>query len=209
MLPYRSQSLPSPTPRQRQVLECIVSYIDVNGYPPSQREIASDLQLSSTSTVIKHLKSLESMGYIRRSPVSRGIVLAMPTSNSVSIPIVGTVRAGHLSQAIEDIHGYFSVDHQAVKGQSCFFLTVSGDSMIDKGIFAGDLALVRSQPVADIMDIVVAMVDGDATLKSFFREDDHIRLQPANPTMRPIIVRPEDGDVHIVGKVIGVYRKLE
>jgi repressor LexA len=99
----------------------------------------------------------------------------MPASNSISIPIIGTVRAGHLSQAIEDIHGYFSVDHHAVKGQNCFFLRVSGDSMIDKGIFDGDLALVRSQPVATNKDIVVAMVDGDATIKSFFKEEDHVR----------------------------------
>jgi repressor LexA len=133
----------------------------------------------------------------------------MPASNSISIPIIGTVRAGHLSQAIEDIHGYFSVDHHAVKGQNCFFLRVSGDSMIDKGIFDGDLALVRSQPVATNKDIVVAMVDGDATIKSFFKEEDHVRLQPANNNMKPIIIRPEDGEVSIVGKVIGVYRNLE
>jgi len=209
MIEYRSEQLASPTPRQRQVLECIVSYIYDNGYPPSQRDIASGLHLSSTSTVTKHLKGLETLGYIRRSSVSRGIVLAMPASNSISIPIIGTVRAGHLSQAIEDIHGYFSVDHHAVKGQNCFFLRVSGDSMIDKGIFDGDLALVRSQPVATNKDIVVAMVDGDATLKSFFKEEDHVRLQPANNNMKPIIIRPVDGEVSIVGKVIGVYRNLE
>ena len=149
------------------------------------------------------------MGYIRRSPVSRGIVLAMPTSKTISIPIVGTVRAGQLSQAIEDIDGYVSVDEHTIKGQNCFFLRVTGESMIDKGIFHGDLALVRSQPTAKDKDIVVAMVDGDATLKSFFIEEDHIRLQPANPTMQPIIIKPVDGDFSIVGKVIGVYRNLE
>lgn len=209
MLEYRSQPLASPTPRQRQVLECIVTYIDDNGYPPSQRDIASGLQLSSTSTVAKHLKSLETMGYIRRSLVSRGIVLALPARNSISIPIVGTVRAGHLSQAIEDIHGYFSVDNNAVKGENCFFLRVSGDSMIDKGIFDGDLALVRPQANAENKEIVVAMVDGEATLKSFFKEDDYIRLQPANQSMQPIIITPDDGDVSIIGKVIGVYRNME
>jgi len=96
---YRLQPLASPTPRQRQVLECIISYIDDNGYPPSQ-----GLKLRSTGTVVKHLKSLDHLGYIRRSSVSRSIVLAMPTSNSMSVPILGTVRAGYLSQAIEDIH---------------------------------------------------------------------------------------------------------
>jgi repressor LexA len=209
MTEYRFQALASPTPRQQQVLECIISYIDDNGYPPSQRDIASGLKLRSTSTVVKHLKSLELMGYIRRSSVSRSIVLAMPTSNSMSIPIIGTVRAGYLSQAIEDIHGYFSVDHHAIKGENCFFLRVSGDSMIDKGIFDRDLALVRPQSTAQNRETVVAMVDGEATLKSFFKEEDHIRLQPANANMAPIIIRPEDGEVTIVGKVIGVYRTLE
>lgn len=209
MTEHRFQPLASPTPRQRQVLECIISYIDDNGYPPSQRDIASGLQLRSTGTVVKHLKSLEHMGYIRRSSDSRSIVLALPTSNSISLPIIGTVRAGYLSQAIEDIHGYFSVDHHAIKGKNCFFLRVSGDSMIDKGIFDGDLALVRPQQSAVNKETVVAMVDGEATLKSFFKEEDHIRLQPANPNMPPIIIRPEDGEVTIVGKVIGVYRKLE
>jgi repressor LexA len=209
MTEYRLEPLASPTPRQRQVLECIISYIDDNGYPPSQRDIASGLQLRSTSTVVKHLKSLEHMGYIRRSSVSRSIVLALPASNSIALPILGTVRAGHLSQAIEDVQGYFSVDHHAIKGNDCFFLRVSGESMIGKGIFDGDLALVRPQPTAQNKETVVAMVDGEATLKSFFIEGDHIRLQPANPAMEPIILRPEDGEVTIVGKVIGVYRKLE
>jgi repressor LexA len=209
MTEYRFQALASPTPRQQQVLECIISYIDDNGYPPSQRDIASGLKLRSTSTVVKHLKSLEDMGYIRRSSVSRSIVLAMPTSNSIAIPIIGTVRAGYLSQAIEDIHGYFSVDHDEIKGKNCFFLRVSGESMIDKGIFDGDLALVRPQPTAENKETVVAMVDGEVTLKSFFKEENYIRLQPANAAMDPIIIRPEDGEVSIVGKVIGVYRRLE
>jgi repressor LexA len=209
MTQYTLQPSNSPTPRQRQVLECIVSYIDDNGYPPSQRDIATGLKLRSTSTVVKHLKSLEQLGFIRRSSVGRSIVLAVPNSNSISIPIIGTVRAGCLSQAIEDVHGYFSVDHHAIKGKNCFFLHVSGDSMIDKGIFSGDLALVRPQPTAHNKEIVVAMVEGEATLKSFFKEEDHIRLQPANPAMQPIIIGPEDAEVTIVGKVIGVYRHLE
>lgn len=197
------------TTRQRQVLDFITSHIDNNGYPPSQREIAAHLQVSGTLPVAKHLIALEKKGYIKRDAVNRGIALTTPVSSSISLPIVGTVRAGQLSPAIEDIQGYFSVDHLAVKGSDCFFLRVSGDSMIGAGIFDGDLALVRPQPTALNKDTVVAMVAGEATLKWFYKEADHIRLQPANPNMDAIIVRPEDGDVSIIGKVIGVYRRLE
>ena len=197
------------TSRQEQVLDFITSHIDNNGYPPSQREIAAHLQVSGTLPVAKHLIALEKKGYIKRDGVNRGIALTTSLSRSISLPIVGTVRAGHLSPAIEDIQGYFSVDHLAVKGRDCFFLRVSGDSMIGAGIFDGDLALVRPQPVAVNKDTVVAMVDGEATLKWFYKELDHIRLQPANPNMKAIIVRPEDGEVSIIGKVIGIYRRLE
>jgi repressor LexA len=197
------------TIRQRQVLDFITCHIDNNGYPPSQREIAAHLQVSGTLPVSKHLIALEKKGYIKRDAVNRGIALTTSLSRVISLPIVGTVRAGHLSPAIEDIQGYFSVDYGTVKGSDCFFLRVSGDSMIGAGIFDGDLALVRPQPVAVNKDTVVAMVDGEATLKWFYREQDHIRLQPANPNMKAIIVRPEDGDVRIIGKVIGVYRCLE
>ena len=196
------------TQRQKQVLQFITSFTGDNGYPPSQREIAGHLNVSGTLPVMKHLSALERKGYIRRDRVNRGITLRMPVSPSVALPIVGTVRAGHLAPAIEDIQGYFSVDPMAVKGSDCFFLRVSGESMINAGIFDGDLALVQPQPTADNRDTVVAMIDGEVTLKWFHREKDHIRLQPANPNMAPIIIRPEDGEFSIVGKVIGVYRRL-
>lgn len=196
------------TARQRQVLQFITSFSDNNGYPPSQREIAGHLNVSGTLPVMKHLGALERKGYIRRENVNRGIVLTTPNSRHVSLPIVGTVRAGQLSTAIEDIQGYFSVDQVAIKGDGCFFLKVSGESMINAGILDGDLALVRPQLTADNRDIVVAMLDGEATVKYFYREDGHIRLQPANPEMEPIIIRPEDGNLSIVGKVIGIYRRL-
>ena len=196
------------TQRQRQVLQFISSFSDDNGYPPSQREIAGHLKVSGTLPVMKHLGALERKGYIRRDSVNRGITLRTPHSRPVSLPIVGTVRAGQLSTAIEDIQGYFSVDQMAVKGADCFFLKVSGDSMITAGILDGDLALVRPQSTADNKDIVVAMVDGEATVKWFHKEQDHIRLQPANPDMKPILIYPEDGEVTIVGKVIGIYRQL-
>ena len=196
------------TPRQRQVLQFITSFTDDNGYSPSQREIAGHLNVSGTLPVMKHLIALERKGYIRRESVNRGIVLTIPKSRNVSLPIMGTVRAGQLSTAIEDIQGYFSVDQVAVKGDGCFFLKVSGESMINAGIIDGDLALVRPQLTADNKDIVVAMLDGEATVKYFYREEGHIRLQPANENMEAIIIRPEDGEVNIIGKVIGIYRRM-
>lgn len=196
------------TQRQKQVLQFITSYTDDNGFPPSQREIASHLNVSGTLPVMKHLGALERKGYIKRESVNRGISLMRPVNRSVSLPVVGVVRAGHLAPAIEDIQGHFSVDPMAVKGDGCFFLKVRGDSMINAGIFDGDLAMIRPQQTAGNKDTVVAMIDGEVTLKWFYREQDHIRLQPANPAMEPIIIRPEDGELSIVGKVIGVYRSL-
>jgi repressor LexA len=212
------------TERQRQLFDIIVSHIDTHGYPPSQRDMALYLGVSSPRAVAKHLEALERKGYLSRDRVSRGIrvtaespcyppqedcLISSGERTSVSLPVVGTVRAGHLAPAIEDIQGHFSVDRDAARGDGCFFLRVSGDSMISAGIFDGDLALVRPQPVSRKRDIVVAMVDGEATLKRFYKERDHIRLQPANPNMAPIIIRPGDGEVRIVGKVIGIYRRLE
>jgi len=208
MTTYGLKSKNELTQRQRQVLEFITSFSGSNGYPPSQREIAAHLNVSGTLPVMKHLSALERKGYIKRDNVNRGITLKMPNSRSISLPIVGTVRAGQLSTAIEDIQGSFSVDQMAVKGDNCFFLKVSGDSMINAGILDDDLALVRPQSTADNKDTVVAMVDGEATVKWFFKEQDHIRLQPANPDMKPILIYPEDGEVRIVGKVIGVYRSM-
>ena len=207
MTTYGLKSKNELTQRQRQVLQFITSFSGSNGYPPSQREIAAHLNVSGTLPVMKHLIALERKGYIKRDNVNRGITLKMPNSHSISLPIVGTVRAGQLSTAIEDIQGFFSVDQMAVKGDNCFFLKVRGDSMINAGILDGDLALVRPQLTADNKDTVVAMVDGDATVKWFYKEHDHIRLQPANPDMKPILIHPEDGEVRIVGKVIGVYRR--
>jgi repressor LexA len=196
------------TQRQRQVLQFITSFAGSNGYPPSQREIARHLNVSGTLPVMKHLDALERKGYLKREHVNRGITLKTGNSRHASLPIVGTVRAGQLSTAIEDIQGYFSVDQVAVKGDNCFFLRISGDSMINAGILEGDLVLVRPQPSAENKDTVVAMLDGEATVKLFFKEHDHIRLQPANSTMKPILIYPEDGEVTIVGKVIGVYRQM-
>ncbi|MBJ6726410.1 transcriptional repressor LexA [Geomesophilobacter sediminis] len=196
------------TARQQKVLDFIARFIQTNSYSPTLRDIAGHLSVSSTFGVNRHLDALEKKGFIRRSGTARGIVLATQGAKSVPLPIVGTVRAGQLHPAIEDIQGYFAVDQGQVKGEGCFLLRVKGDSMIGAGIFDGDLALVRPQPVAENRDTVVVMVEGEATLKWFYRERDRIRLQPANPNMEPIMVGP-DKDVSIVGKVIGIYRQLE
>ena len=196
------------TDRQQKILDFITAYARTNGFAPTVRDIAVHLGIASPNGVTRHLEALEKKGWLRRSGTSRGIVLTTQGAGSVALPIVGTVRAGHLQPAVEDIQGYFSVDQLQVKGDGCFFLRVKGDSMIGAGIFDGDLALVRPQSTAENRDTVVVMVDGEATLKWFYREPNRIRLQPANPNMAPIMVGP-DRDVSIVGKVVGIYRQLE
>jgi repressor LexA len=197
-----------PTERQQQVLDFIQSHIDNDGYPPTLREICVHLGVSGTLSAMRHLEALEKKGYIKRDSGSRGIALTSPTSVSASLPIVGTVRAGALSPAVEDITGYISVDRILLHGGK-FFLRVKGDSMINAAISEGDLALIRPQNVAQHRDIVVALVDGEATLKRFYREADHIRLQPENPAYDPIILREGSSDISIIGKVVGIYRSLD
>lgn len=196
------------TPRQKQVLELIRQQIDEHGYPPTLRELAELLGVSGTLPVSKHLDALQRKGYLTRSSAARGISLNSATGSAISLPIVGTVRAGALTPAIEDIQGYLAVDRLQLHGGR-FFLRVTGDSMINAAIKEGDLALVRPQPTAHNRDIVVAMVNGEATLKRFYREGNTIRLQPENPNLRPIILREGDGEVSIVGKVVGIFRSLE
>jgi repressor LexA len=195
------------TVRQQQVLDYIQSHIDNDGYPPTIREICSHLGVSGTVSAMRHLEALEKKGYIKRDSSSRGIAVTTPTTDSASLPIAGTVRAGALSPAIEDITGYISVDRAFLHGGK-FFLRVKGESMINAWICDKDLVLVRPQPVADNQDIVVAMVEGETTLKRFFRENGTIRLQPENSDMAAIIIPEGSGDVTIIGKVVGVFRDL-
>jgi len=197
------------TLRQKQVYEFITDYIDSNEYPPTFREIAQHLGISGNAGVLCHLEQLERKGYIRREPgSSRGIVLNRPKPpDVVAVPIVGTVRAGVPETAYEDIEGYYPLERMQLKG-GAFFLRVRGDSMINDAIVEGDLALIRPQETASNGDIVVAMVGGEATLKRFYRERDHIRLQPRNPNMDPIVI-PAGEQVVIVGKVIRIVREME
>ena len=212
------------TPRQRQVLQVIREHLARAGYPPTLREIAGSLGINGTLGVMKHLAALERKGYLRKEAGnSRAIVLTdaaggmiVPKRHSrsgrsqdapLALPVVGVVRAGIPQPPLEDIEEYVSVDQSITRAGGAFFLRVRGDSMVNAAIVEGDLALIRPQATAENRDIVVAMVEGEATLKRFYRERDRIRLQPENPNMEPIIVHPGD-ELAIIGKVVGIYRRL-
>lgn len=198
------------TTRQQQVYTFIKEYIEANGSSPTLREISAHIGTAGTATAISHVEALEKKGYLRRREgSSRGIVLPQTPSATMSLPIVGRIRAGLLHPAVEDITGHLSVDSSLIKGEGCYFLTVEGDSMINKGILHGDIVLIRPQQVADNGEIVAVMVDGDATLKQFFHAHDHILLQPANSAYEPIVIRPGQGEVTIVGKMVGLFRSVE
>ena|ERR1039457_6716744 len=198
------------TSRQQQVYSFIKEFIGANGSSPTLREISANIGTAGTVTAISHVDALAKKGYLRRRDgSSRGIILTQSPSTAVSLPIVGRIRAGLLQPAIEDITGYLSVDNSLIKGDGCYFLRVEGDSMINKGILPGDNVLIRPQQVADNGEIVAVMVDGDATLKQFFQEQDRILLQPANPDYDPIVILSGQGEVAIVGKMIGLFRSVE
>jgi repressor LexA len=197
------------TKRQQQVYAFIVSSLEQRGLAPTLQEIAAHLQISGNLGVLRHLEALESKGLISRSPgLSRSIQLT-GRSASRALPIVGAVAAGVLTEAFEEIEGYLNVDVSLLKGEGCFALRVRGESMIEAHIADGDYAIVRPQNTAENGDIVVAMLDGEATLKRFYRESGQIRLQPENAAFEPILLAPEDGELQLLGKVTGVLRMLE
>lgn len=196
------------TEKQNQILEFIKQEILNKGYPPAVREICEAVGLKSTSSVHSHLETLEKNGYIRRDPTKpRAIEIIDDEFNIVrrevvNVPIIGTVAAGVPILATENIQGYFPIPAENMPNQQSFILNVKGDSMINIGIFHGDQILVQQQSTANNGDIVVALVDDSSTVKTFYKEDGHIRLQPENDSMDPIIV----DDVEILGKVFGVLR---
>ena len=197
------------TDRQKQVLDFIVGSLDHNGCPPTLREISDHISTKGTATAIAHLEALERKGFIRRRSGSRGITLPQRAGFPVRIPVVGVVRAGQPEPAIEDIHGYCNLDPDWLKGDGCYLLKVKGDSMVDAHICDGDYALIRPQLTAENGEIVVALVDGEATLKRFYREPGQIRLQPENGLMAPIIVRDGEADTVIAGKLLRTIRSYE
>ena len=199
--------------KQQQILEYMKAEVREKGYPPSVREICEAVGLKSTSTVHGHLARLEKKGYIRRDPTKpRAIEILdeaphnpdLPTRELVQVPIVGNITAGTPILSVENIEDTFPVPVDYVHNDTVFMLKVRGDSMIEAGIFDKDLILVRQQSNASNGDIVVALIEDYATVKTFFREKDFVRLQPQNASMNPIIVR----DVTILGKVIGLFRKF-
>ena len=196
--------------KQKEILEYIKSEILSKGYPPAVREICEAVDLKSTSSVHSHLETLEKNGYIRRDPTKpRAIEILDDDFNLtrrevVNVPIVGHVAAGEPILATENIENYFPIPVEYMPNEETFMLKVKGESMINAGIFNGDNVLVKKQPKAENVDIVVALVDDSATVKTFYKEDGYYRLQPENDTMDPIIVK----ECSILGKVFGVFRFL-
>ncbi len=196
------------TKKQTEILEYIKSQILNKGYPPSVRDICEAVDLKSTSSVHSHLETLEKNGYIRRDPTKpRAIEIIDDNFNLVrrevvNVPIIGRVAAGQPILAVENVESYFPIPMEFMPNEQCFMLKVCGESMINAGIFDGDTILVEQRQTACNGDMVVALVEDSATVKTFYQEADHIRLQPENDTMDPIIVT----NCQILGKVFGVVR---
>ena len=194
--------------KQKEILEYIKQEIQKKGYPPAVREICEAVHLKSTSSVHSHLETLEKNGYIRRDPTKpRAIEIMDDTFNLtrrevVNVPMVGRVAAGEPILATENVENYFPIPAEFMPNEKTFMLKVKGESMINAGIFDGDNILVKQQSTASNGDMVVALVEDSATVKTFYKEEGHYRLQPENDTMEPIIV----DDCKILGKVYGVFR---
>lgn len=194
--------------KQREILEYIKEEILSRGYPPAVREICEAVHLKSTSSVHSHLETLEKNGYIRRDPTKPRAIEIMDDNFNltrrevVNVPLVGQVAAGQPILAEQNIENYFPVPAEYMPNAESFMLKVKGESMINAGIFSGDTILVQRQSTAHNGEMVVALLDDSATVKTFYKEDGHYRLQPENDTMDPIIV----DQVDILGKVFGVFR---
>jgi repressor LexA len=201
------------TPTQEKVFEFLKDFLREKGFPPTLREIASHFGLKGPKGPQKTLNILERKGYIRKIPGgSRAIeILSYPQfslTHILSVPIVGSVRAGEPILAIENIEGYINLDRSLVSSGDVFLLRVQGDSMIEAHIQDGDFALVKPQPNAENGEIVVALIEDEATIKRIFMKRDLIRLEPANPKMEPILVKKGEKKITIVGKVVGIFRKI-
>lgn len=194
--------------KQQEILDFLKNTILSTGYPPTVREICEAVHLKSTSSVFQHLEKLEKNGYIKRDESKpRAIEIIDDNFNmlrreTVSVPMVGRVAAGQPLLAVQNVESYFPIPAEYMPNAQSFMLRVKGDSMINIGIFDGDTIIVQQQKTANNGDIVVALVEDSATVKTFYKEDGHIRLQPENDNMEPIIV----DDCLILGKVFGVMR---
>ena len=197
--------------KQSEILEYMKKEILNRGFPPSVREIFQAVHLKSTSSVHAHLETLEKNGYIKRDATKpRAIEIIDDDFNLarreiINIPVVGTVTAGEPILAVQNIEDYFPMLPDRISNKNTFMLHVRGESMINAGIFDGDLVIVEQQSTAENGDIVVAMIEDSATVKTFYKEDGYYRLQPENDSMEPIIVN----EVSIIGKVVGLYRSMK
>lgn len=198
------------SPKQQEILEYIKSQILERGFPPAVRDICEAVHLKSTSSVHSHLETLEKNGYIRRDPTKpRAIEILDESFNftrreMVNVPMVGRVAAGEPLLAEQNVENYFPIPMEFMPNNQTFMLRVKGDSMINVGIFDGDLVLVEQRQTARNGEVIVALVEDGATVKRFFKEEGVFRLQPENDALDPIIVK----EVQILGKVIGVFRFL-
>ena len=196
------------TKKQMEILECIKQAILDKGYPPTVRDLCDMVHLKSPSSIHANLEALERNGYIRRDPSKpRAIEIVdesfyMTKTDMVNVPLVGQVAAGMPILASQNIETYYPIPSEFMPRETAFMLKVKGESMINAGILDGDTVLVKQQNTASNGDMVVALIDDSATVKTFYREDGHIRLQPENDSMDPIIVP----DCQIIGKVFGVFR---
>ena len=196
------------TPKQQEILEYIKETILKKGYPPAVREICEAVSLKSTSSVHSHLETLEEKGYIRRDPTNPRTIeiiddcFQLTRREVVNVPLLGTVAAGQPLYAEENIENYYPIPADILPNAETFMLKVKGNSMINAGILEGDQIIVEHCPTAHNGEIVVALVEDSATVKRFFKEKGHYRLQPENDSMDPIIV----DNVEILGKVIGLFR---
>jgi len=198
------------TNKQQEVLDFIKSQILERGFPPSVREICVAVNLKSTSSVHSHLETLEKNGYIRRDPTKPRTIeitddeFSLMRREMSQVPILGEVAAGQPVIAQENILDYFPIPVEFMPNKSTFLLKVRGDSMINKGILHGDMVLVEESPVVSNGDMAVVLLEDGATVKTFYKENGYVRLQPENEYLEPIITK----DVQILGKVIGVFRFL-
>ena len=194
--------------QEQRVLEYIKKQIKETGYPPSVREICAALGFKSTSSAHQYIWKKKKKGYIDKGDLKTRAIRVVGTESTISVPIVGKVAAGEPILATENIEDYMSIGESFFSKDSLkndnFILKVQGESMIEAGINDGDYIIVSKQETARNGQIVVAMIDGEATVKTFYKEKDHIRLQPENSSMEPIIVK----DCQILGKVIGLFRKI-
>jgi len=198
------------TDRQKAIFEFIQRQITDRGHSPTIREIGEKFGINSTNGVRTHLNALIKKGYLKKERfISRGLELTQSLTEGVGrLPLVGSVPAGMPIDAIENIEGEIALDLSFLPRGDSFSLTVMGDSMKDAGIFDGDLVLVKKQRVAQKGDIVVAIIDGEATVKRFFPSEKSIRLQPENKDFKPIIVNKKSGEFRIAGKVVGLLRRM-